>query len=159
MKLYELLNDCLEVENLDEVDEEQRKEILNFIKLEISNKGDNIIKFIRNEESSIKIIDEEIKRLQALKKARNNKIKNIKSYVQYCMESVGSKKIEGNLGKISIRKNPPALELVNEDLIPEKFIREETIKTINKAMIKDLLKDGQEIPGCKLTYGTSLTIK
>lgn len=159
MKLYELANDFLEVENLEGVDAQTQNEILNAIKVEIENKGDGIIKFIRNEEASLKVIDEEIKRLQAIKKTKNNKIKNIKDYVHHCMTTMGSKKIEGNIGRISIRKNPVALNIIDESLIPEKFIGEEVIKTINKAMIKDLLKDGEKISGCELTQSESVIIR
>lgn len=159
MRLYELANDFLEVENLEGVDEQTQNEILNAIKIEIENKGDGIIKFIRNEEASLKVIDEEIKRLQALKKSKNNKIKNMKNYLKHCMNLMGMKKIEGNLGRISIRKNPASLNIVDESLIPEKFIGEEVIKTIDKAMIKDLLKDGEKISGCELTQSESVIIR
>ena len=159
MRLYELANDFLEVESLTEVNEEVQKQILDAITLEIENKGDGIIKFIRNEESSIKVIDEEIKRLQALKKSKNNKIANMKNYLKNCMSLMNKRKIEGNLGRISIRKNPVALEILDETLIPQQFITEEVVKTINKSAIKDLLKEGKEINGCTLTQSESIIIK
>lgn len=159
MKLYELANDLLVVENLEEVDETAKNEILNAIKAEIENKGDGIIKFIRNEESSIKVIDEEIKRLQALKKSKNNKIKNMKNYLMHCMQLMNVRKIEGNLGRISIRKNPVSLGILDESLIPEYFIQEEVVKNVNKTLIKDTLKDGKDVPGCTLIQNESITIK
>lgn len=159
MRLYELANDFLEVENLEGVDEQTQNEILNAIKIEIENKGDGIIKFIRNEEASLKVIDEEIKRLQALKKSKNNKIKNMKNYLKHCMNLMGMKKIEGNLGRISIRKNPVSLEIADESLIPAIFIKEEIIKTIDKNAIKYVIKEGGSVSGCTLTQSESITIK
>lgn len=159
MKLYELANDFLEVENLEGVDAQTQNEILNAIKVEIENKGDGIIKFIRNEEASLKVIDEEIKRLQALKKSKNTKIRNMKSYLMHCMRLMGMKKIEGNLGKISIRKNPASLEILDGTIIPQEYMIKEVIINLDKARVKEMLKNGETVPGCALVQGESITIK
>lgn len=159
MKLYELANDFLEVENLEGVDAATQIEIINAIKTEISNKGDGIIKFIRNEEASLKVIDEEIKRLQALKKSKNTKIRNMKSYLMHCMRLMGMKKIEGNLGRISIRKNPPSLEIVDGTIIPQEYMIKEVIINLDKNKVKEMLKNGETVPGCTLSQGESLIIK
>ena len=159
MKLYELANDFLEVENLEGVDAQTQNEILNAIKVEIENKGDGIIKFIRNEEASLKVIDEEIKRLQALKKSKNTKIRNMKSYLMHCMRLMGMKKIEGNLGRISIRKNPASLEILDGTIIPQEYMIKEVIINLDKARVKEMLKNGETVPGCALVQGESITIK
>lgn len=159
MKLYELANDFLEVENLEGVDAATQIEIINAIKTEISNKGDGIIKFIRNEEASLKVIDEEIKRLQALKKSKNTKIRNMKSYLMHCMRLMGMKKIEGNLGRISIRKNPASLEILDGTIIPQEYMIKEVIINLDKTRVKEMLKNGETVPGCALVQGESITIK
>lgn len=159
MKLYELANDFLEVENLEGVDAQTQNEILNAIKVEIENKGDGIIKFIRNEEASLKVIDEEIKRLQALKKSKNTKIRNMKSYLMHCMRLMGMKKIEGNLGRISIRKNPASLEILDGTIIPQEYMIKEVIINLDKARVKEMLKNGETVPGCALVQCESITIK
>lgn len=159
MRLYELANDFLEVENLEGVDAQTQNEILNAIKVEIENKGDGIIKFIRNEEASLKVIDEEIKRLQALKKSKNTKIRNMKSYLMHCMRLMGMKKIEGNLGRISIRKNPASLEILDGTIIPQEYMIKEVIINLDKARVKEMLKNGETVPGCALVQGESLIIK
>lgn len=159
MKLYELTRDFLGVENLEGVDAQTQNEILNAIKVEIENKGDGIIKFIRNEEASLKVIDEEIKRLQALKKSKNAKIRNMKSYLMHCMRLMGMKKIEGNLGRISIRKNPASLEILDGTIIPQEYMIKEVIINLDKARVKEMLKNGETVPGCALVQGESLIIK
>lgn len=159
MKLYELANDFLEVENLEGVDAQTQNEILNAIKVEIENKGDGIIKFIRNEEASLKVIDEEIKRLQALKKSKNTKIRNMKSYLMHCMRLMGMKKIEGNLGRISIRKNPASLEILDGTIIPQEYMIKEVIINLDKTRVKEMLKNGETVPGCTLVQNESITIK
>lgn len=159
MKLYELANDFLEVENLEGVDAQTQNEILKAIKVEIENKGDGIIKFIRNEEASLKVIDEEIKRLQALKKSKNTKIRNMKGYLMHCMRLMGMKKIEGNLGRISIRKNPASLEILDGTIIPQEYMIKEVIINLDKARVKEMLKNGETVPGCALVQGESLIIK
>lgn len=159
-KLYELVDDYMEIVELEEeMNDEQIEEIKKAIEYEINNKSGNIVKIVKSIESDIKAIDEEVKRLNKIKKAKKNTITNIKNYTKQQLELMGTKKVATPFGNISIRKNPVSLVINNENLIPEDYYEEEVVKNINKEVIKDLLKQGREIPGCELQQGTSLTIK
>lgn len=159
-KLYELAADYMEIVELEsEINDDQITIIKAAIQEEVQNKSGNIIKVVKSIEGDVKAIDEEIKRLNKLKKAKKNTIDSIKNYTKSQLELMGTKKLQTPFGNISIRNNPVSLVVVDESLIPDKFIGEEVVKTVNKAMIKDLLKDGEKIPGCELQQGTSLTIK
>ena len=82
-KLYELANDYMEIVNLEgQAPEEQLELIKSVIQEEVNNKSGNIIKLIKNIESDVKAIDEEIKRLNSIKKIKNNTINNIKEYTK-----------------------------------------------------------------------------
>ena len=159
-KLYELVEDYMEIVELEEeMNDKQIDEIKKAIEYEINNKSGNIVKIVKSIESDVKAIDEEIKRLNKIKKAKKSTIDNIKNYTKQQLELMGTKKVSTPFGNLSIRKNPVSLVINDESLVPNRFIGEEVVKTINKTMIKDLLKEGQEIPGCELQQGTSLTIK
>jgi hypothetical protein len=66
--------------------------------------------------------------------------------------------IVGNETKVTLSKSAPALEIVNESLLPEKF-RVQTISIdIDRAAIKDALLNGEKVDGAQLTQGTTLRI-
>lgn len=156
MNLYELSNDFLIIDEL-----EDGLEVKEIILKEIENKSSNIIKLIRNKESKINSIDEEIKRLQTLKKVEENKIKNIKNYTKECMETMKFKKIETELGNITLRKSPISLKIMSEENIPNEFkeiIQE--IKIDKKAIIKHFNDTGEMFEGIKYeTENKNLMIK
>lgn len=156
MILYELSNDF---KNIDEI--EDNEEIKEIIINEIKNKTSNIIRLIRNKETKIDMIDLEIKRLQAMKKVEENKIKSIKEYTKECMQIIDVKKIETNLGNITLRKSPVSLRIMNDENIPNQFIEviQET-KIDKKAIIQHFKETGEMFEGIDyLTENKSLMIK
>lgn len=157
MNLYELTNDLKELESIVD-DMEQVEAIKDIIKQEIANKGDNIIKLIKNIESDITTIENEVKRLQELKKVKQNKIMNIKNYTLECLKQADIKKVEGAVGRISVRKNAPSV-ILSDDFNNEKYIKIEEIAKIDKNAIKEDLKNGIVIEGASLEAKDSITIK
>ena len=114
---------------------------------------------VKSFESDIDTIDSEIKRLQALKTIRSNAITRMKAAVLEAMEVYGIEKVETPTLKLSIRKNPESVDLVNEYQIPDKYRKEKVILSIDKIAIKKDLKDGIEVEGALLKQTTRLDIK
>ena len=85
MNLYKLTTDLKELQEIDftQAEEEQIEEVKGIIKTQIESKSAGIIAVIRNEESDIDAIKVEIKRLQELKKSKENKIENLKKYTTF----------------------------------------------------------------------------
>lgn len=159
--LYELTSDLKELQDIDftEADTEQLEAIKIVIKEQIANKGTGIIAVVRNLEADTEAIKVEIKRLQDLKKSKENKIENLKKYTKECLEEAEIKKVSTALGNISIRKLPGSVEVLEEDSIPAEYKKEVTTITIDKKSILSDLKEGVVVPGVTLKTGTSLTIK
>lgn len=104
-------------------------------------------------------IQAEIKRLQALDKAVAGRASALRDCVQTSMTELGIQKITCPLFEIRIQKNPAALDVYEEKLIPAEFwSRPEPVDVLNKAALKDALKEGREIQGARLTQGESLRI-
>lgn len=76
-----------------------------------------------------------------------------------CMEKMGVKKIETSNGNISLRKTPESVELIDEEIIPEKFKTTVQLEKISKTDIKKALQEGEEVPGATLKRGMSINIK
>lgn len=168
MNLYQLTNNFLEVDRLiSEYLENGEQELAeNLVKAneiiakEIENKSTGFLYMFRNMDSQIEAIDGEIKRLQDLKKTVKNKEDRLKNMLKDNMETLGTKNIETDLGKISIRKNPGSLVIDDMDLVPATY-KEEVVTTTVKVdtnLVKKLIKSGVEIEGCRLEVETSLTI-
>lgn len=161
MNLYELTSDLKELQDIDftEADTEQLEAVKTAIKEQIANKGAGIIAVVRNLEADTEAIKVEIKRLQDLRKSKENKIENLKKYTKECLEEAEIKKVSTALGNISIRKLPGSVEVLEEDSIPAEYKKEVTTITIDKKSILADLKEGVVVPGVTLKTGTSLTIK
>lgn len=85
------------------------------------NKIESYTNVIKQLDWDTKSIDDEIKRLQSLKKTKQNTIKNLKNVLIYAINNFGnttksgSKYIDYNTGKISIRKTQSVVE--NETVV------------------------------------------
>lgn len=165
MNLYQIteedrkLNDLIsDVETED--DNDAIVELIDEISSQIKNKGTGIIKARMNTDSTIKALDEEIKRLQDYKKNIKNKQSKFNDYVLMCMDKLGIKKIETPVGTISTRKSPASLLIEDENLVPNEFVIIKQTESIDKTAIKNLMKKGEVVKGCRLvTDKKSLVIK
>ena len=161
MNLYKLTTDLKELQEIDftQAEEEQIEEVKGIIKTQIESKSAGIIAVIRNEESDIDAIKVEIKRLQELKKSKENKIENLKKYTKECLEDADIKKVSTSLGNMTVRKNPASVDVLDESLIPSEYKKEVVeVKVDKKAILADL-KEGVVVEGAALKNSTSLMIK
>lgn len=160
MKLYELTAD---LENLREIDEEyalEKEEIISIVESEIVKKGSGIVKLDRIFKADIQAVKDEIDRLQAKKKAIENRQKSIREYALNCLNNLGEKKIETPIGNMTVRKGASTLKIDDESKLPDKYI--EVIQTykVNKDLLKSDLKLGLAVEGAYMTEpGTTLMIK
>lgn len=103
---------------------------------------------IRNEETRLAGIKEEMERLKNLKKSSENKIEWIKNYLVACVAALGGK-FDGGTFKLSVGETS-AVE-ANLDEIPELYKRVKTIVEVDKESIREHLKvPGTIIPGASL---------
>ena len=84
-----------------------------------------------------------------------------KQYVKENMEKLGITKLETEIGKMSIAKNPLSIEIENEDQIPSEFKQEVMTVKIDKTAIKTYFKEtGEIVPGTRIISDkTSLRVK
>ena len=126
---------------------------------ELQEKAINYGFAIKSIESDICIIDSEIERLKALKTSRANAIDRMKSAVLEAMNIYGIEKVTSPTLNLAVRLNPESVDLVNEYQIPDCYKKEKVTVSIDKALIKEDLKSGLEVPGAVLKRGTRLEIK
>ncbi|HII4514024.1 TPA: siphovirus Gp157 family protein [Clostridium perfringens] len=165
MKLYELTQNYRNLESLlDNLGEQEGLTVemihgaLGQVEDDINTKIENTCKVIKEIEADSIGIDEEIKRLSALKKQKENAVKKLKEYVEFEMNGIGLNKVEGKLFKISFRKSK-VVKVLDETKIPKEFIKVKTTESISKTDLSKALKSGEIIEGAELVENKTLQIK
>lgn len=166
MKLYEItanLNNIQELlENPDFADNQDIAEALDAVQEEFDKKAENIVYVIKNAETDIEAIDGEIKRLQAMKKQRQNGIERLKDYLKFNMAATGTNAIKCPYFSIAYRETKESAVELDEKLFLDNNCDESLLNvkiTPNKTEIKARLKAGEKIEGAKLVDSKVLTIR
>jgi Siphovirus Gp157 len=81
----------------------------------------------------------------------------VRSSLHQQMLDWGIKRVEGQEFSFTVKKNPPRVEIVNEEAIPAEFIS--YTPAVNKSAIKSALEEGKEVPGAELVQSTRLDIR
>lgn len=161
LKLYEITNGFMSLNNNEELTEEEKNEIGVQLTEALKIKSNNIVGYYQEEKVLLEGIDAEIKRLQDYKKAVTNRIDRYKEYVKENMQVLGIDKIETELGTISIAKSPISVDIIDEDKIPAEYKTiVQTIKVDKKAIADNFKSTGELIEGVRInTENKSLRIK
>jgi len=152
-KMLTLLNDIEANEG------ELTEEVISQLEItndELQTKSESYLAVIKNRESLNTQIDEEVKRLQAMKKANNNLILRLKNSLLNAVNIFGE--FEVGLIKFGIRKSTTVevTGIVNE--LPKEFKTVKVTEQPNKAEIKKSLQRGEQIEGCALITNYNLKI-
>ena len=130
---------------------------------ELTVKAQGIEYVARGAEAHHAAIDAEIARLQALKAQRTRTAEGLREYLKTQMERANIHKIECPLFKISIKANPPAVEITDQLSIAHEYMRTPEPKPLvpapDKAAIKKALQSGVDVIGARLTQSTRLDIQ
>lgn len=107
-------------------------------------------------------IDAEIARLQALKAHRQKIAAGLREYIRSQMEVAGIERISCPLFDLKLKKNPPAVEVLDERQVQAKWWVTAEPKPpearIDKKAIAAALKKGEDVPGCRLVQATRLEV-
>tara|TARA_R110000737_G_scaffold56080_1_gene80116 strand:- start:5223 stop:5681 length:459 start_codon:yes stop_codon:yes gene_type:complete len=129
--------------------------------LEINNedlqtKSESYLAVIKNREALNTQIDDELKRLQAMKKANNNLVSRLKNSLLNAVNIFGE--FETGLIKFGIRKSTTVEVngIVND--LPKEYKTVKVTEQPNKAEIKKSLQRGEQIEGCALVTNYNLKI-
>jgi len=118
---------------------------------------------IVDDEGDIAAMEVEIKRLQDRKRTRENRIKGRKEWALYQLQRMERSRFETSLFTMSVAKNTPKLVIDNEDGLPSIRTMPEIWKrqapVLDKSALKAIVKEGTEVPGCRLEQGERLAIK
>ncbi len=127
-------------------------------------KAQNIGFVIRNMEALAASMKEAEKQMAERRKATEKRAAALAEYLKTGMEIAGVSKLETPHFALTIKKNPPSVEVWDEKQIPAEFMRVPAPPpppppAPDKTAIKEAIKAGQEVPGALLVQGTRLEVK
>ena len=148
MKAYEIKNamiDTLDIfleSNQDEMDKENYDDVMEYLREELESKSSNIVRYIRNLE---------LENIVA-------KITSLKGDIKGILLELDKKKIETDLGNLSLRKTT-SVEIIDLSKIPKEYLTvKEEIKPA-KNLISESLKKNIAVSGAILKEDYLLKIK
>ena len=124
-------------------------------------KAQNVVMFARNLEATAAAIKEAETAMAARRKAIEHRAAGLRRYALSAMQVAGVQSIECPYFKLSVRKNPPAVEVFDAAQIPAQFMRtpEPPPPAPDKKAITEAIKAGQEVPGARLVSGERLEVR
>ena len=161
-KLYELTEMYKNIWDLvedDEIDLETLETALSQVEDNLETKAESMAKLVKGIDGDVTALKEEENRLAKRRKALENKQTNIKLYLENQLNVMGIDKVKTPLFTVALQNNPPSVNILDENLIPEQYKKSVTTTSIVKKDILEALKDGQVVEGAEIKQGKSLRIR
>lgn len=160
MNLYEITQEAQYLAVLLETEEltAELEEALIINQDQLQAKAVNYAKVIFNYQAESDAIDQEIKRLKAMKESRDKKVEWLKESVKKAMLVSGIEKVESPLFKLSVRRSE-AVEVDVVEALPSAFQNVKNVVTADKVAIKEAIKRGEFVMGARIIENFNLQIK
>ena len=152
--LYEIdqgILECIDLETGEIIDPER----LENLQMERSQKIENVVLWIKNLESDAAAIKAEKEALAKRQVAALAKAAQLKEWLAKALEG---QKFDTARCAVSFRRSE-TVEVSDVALLPDELKRVKTEVEPNKTAIKALLKDGQDVVGCRLVENQNVQIK
>lgn len=127
-------------------------------------KAQNVAYAIKSLEATAAAIKNAEAEMAERRKRMEKRTENLREYAKTCMEIAGVSKVSCPHFDLTIKKNPPKVEVFEEALIPAKFMRTPEpppppAPEIDKKAIAAAIKAGETVPGALSSQGTRLEIR
>jgi hypothetical protein len=161
--LYKLVAQYRELQQIDaeEIPEEVLRDTLEALGGELTEKATNVAMLCQNLDTFAQNIDLAAKQMKDRALRVQRRADQVRHYLHVMMEAAEITKIEAPEFTLAIKKNPPAVVIAPDAKVPDEFIVTPPAPAPypDKAAIKNALKAGREIEGCRLDQGTRLEIR
>jgi len=123
----------------------------------IQQKAISIAAMIQEYEAAATAAEAEADRIMAHARAATSRAKWLKDYLVNNLQALGVHRIQTPTMLVAIRKSPPAVEVLDEEQIPDAFKR--VVQSIDKSLLRTALMTGEVVPGAHLVRGSHLWIR
>lgn len=131
---------------------------LNDLGSQEADKVDAFGSFVRVESARADACKRESQRLAAKAKTAEGRISYLKHMYLCTMQSAGVKKVNGSAYSLSIRESD-SVDVTDLSALPELYVRRKESIEPDKAVLREALKGGMEIPGAALVKTQSLQVR
>lgn len=164
LSLYALTEQFRELQTLaasEDIDEQTLIDTLEAVGGELELKAQSVARVIANQEAFAKAVEDASKAMALRAKRLNSRTDWLRNYLRVNMEAAGITKLESPELSLSLKKNPPSVVVFDEAAVPGDLMVQKPPPppAPDKTRIKDLLKAGTDVPGCRLEQGTRLDIR
>lgn len=158
--LYNINQEALQLYNeLEENGGELTPEIeaqLTINKNELVSKSIAYLEVIEERKSFINRVDDEIKRLQNMKKANTNLVDRLENSLLMAQQTYGD--YEVGFKKITTRKSE-SIEVLDVNSLPKEYKVIKITEQADKKKLKEAIKNGVKIDGVEVVVNSNLRIK
>lgn len=143
---YQALLDAYDAAETDD----ERADIIDAIidaKGDITQKGEDYARIIRNVESDVKAYQDEINRMTGHVRAGKNLIERLKGNYLDAIKLTGEKEIKTSIGKWRIQNNPWSCDVEDWEKVPVKYRTPQPDKVDKKSLLDDFKATGEIIEG------------
>lgn len=126
---------------------------------QLQDKAVNVAKFMQNLDATAQAIRVAEQQMARRRKAIEARAQWIRDYLKQHLEAAGITRIDSPWFRLAIQQNPAAVEITDAGLLPPGFKTSVTEVKIDKAAIREALRDGAEVPGAQLTRATRLVVR
>ena len=143
------------IESLEGEIEPEMEEALQITEQQLQQKSIAYLEVIRNKEAFNTLVDNEIKRLQQMKKVNNNVIDRLNDNLLNAVKTFGVYTV--GLNKFGTRKSS---QVIVEDVnsLPEQYKVIKVTEAADKMMLKKAIESGEEIKGVYIHENLNLKI-
>ncbi len=135
------------------------EEKINEVSTTLTQKTDGVVGWVNYQEDLIGLAKNRIGELQELIQRVEKRLEKFDGYVNACLMTMGTNKIEGKICTITKRKPSQVVVVFDESQIPLEFIKiPEPKPAIQKAEIGKALKLGHAVPGAHLEESKTISI-
>lgn len=150
----------LEMMNEEGADEQAINDTLLSLEGELYMHVESLVKAIKNAEAEAEAIKAEASRLSERAKARQADAARLKQKIIMLMDSADEKTMKSDLFTVTVGKGRESVDILDQKLIPDEYMKVEVIQSPMKADILKQLNEGNEVPGAAVKVGNKfLTIK
>ena len=136
-------------ESGEDLDEQALRDTLEGLEGSIENKLKDYAAVVKNLEGDVAGMKAAEKDISTRRKSTENAIERMKSVMAQTMQLSEIDKIEDPRFVLGFRKCAPSAEIVDEEALPDMvFVPQDP--RVDKKLLLELLKDGQEIDGARL---------
>jgi hypothetical protein len=134
--------------------------LINEIKDNFELKCINVAKYIKCREAEYLAMKEAVAAMTERAKKAAKRIESLTEYLRFNLEKVKLEKpISCPEFDIKLAQNPPSLVIYDTTLIPDMYKVTEEVIVIDKALLKQDIKDGFEVEGARIETKMRVVIK